>query len=131
MPTPVDKKPMDKNPEKKPLGKKSLKNTSEIDKAKSEEISWIPIIIAVLMGTCLAVFILNYNEEMDSTGWGSHFRTPVSFNILKKPLLVLQQTIPQQKVLDLSLKLAWHYHEASKPSCPKICFSRQVSVVPS
>ena len=40
------------------------------------------------------------------TGCDSHFRNPVVFNILKEPLLVQKQTIPQQKALDLSFNLA-------------------------
>ena len=44
-----------------------------------------------------------------------------NFKIVKKPLLVRIQTIPQQKVLDLSFNLApwkwaWHYQEAATPS---------------
>ena len=61
------------------------------------------------------------------TGCGSHFRNPAPFNILKKPLLVLKQTIHQQKALYFSFNLApwkwaWHHHEAATPSCPKITF---------
>ena len=63
----------------------------------------------------------------NSTGCGSHFRNPAPFNILKKPLLVLKQTIHQQKALYFSFNLApwkWacHYHEAATPSCPQITF---------
>ena len=61
------------------------------------------------------------------TGCGSHFRNPGPFNILKKPLLLLKQTIHQQKALYLSFHLAprkwaWHHHEAATPSCPQITF---------
>ena len=42
-------------------------------------------------------------------------------------MLVLKQTIPQKKALDLSCHLTpwkwvWHYHEPVTPSCPKITF---------
>ena len=45
----------------------------------------------------------------------------VFFNLLKEPLLVQKQTIPQQKALDFSFNLApwkwaWHYQEAATPS---------------
>jgi hypothetical protein len=47
---------------------------------------------------------------------------PVFFNILKEPLLVQKQKIPQKKALTLSfLQLeslrAWHYQEGSMPTC--------------
>ena len=56
-----------------------------------------------------------------STRCDSHFRNPAVFNILKEPLIVQKQTIPQQKALDLSFNLApwkwaWHYQEAATPS---------------
>jgi hypothetical protein len=46
------------------------------------------------------------------------------FNILKEPLLVQKQMIPQRKALILSfLQLeslrAWHYQEGSTPTCRK------------
>ena len=49
---------------------------------------------------------------------------PVFFNILKEPLLVQKQTIPQQKALILSflqLESLWacHYQEGSTPTCRK------------
>jgi hypothetical protein len=50
---------------------------------------------------------------------------PAFFNILKEPLVVEKQTIPQQKALDLSfslapLKWAWQYQEGATPSrCEK------------
>ena len=34
------------------------------------------------------------------TGWGTHLRNTAPFNILKKFLLVLKQTILQQKALE-------------------------------
>ena len=49
----------------------------------------------------------------------------VFFNILKEPLLVQNQTTPQQKALDLSFNLtpwkwAWHHKEgATHPRCKK------------
>ena len=39
------------------------------------------------------------------TGCDSHFRNPVVFNILKEPLQVQEQTLHQQKALDLSFNL--------------------------
>ena len=47
--------------------------------------------------------------------------------IWKESLLVKEQTIPQQKALDLSFSLAswkwaWHYHEAATPSHRRITF---------
>ena len=50
-----------------------------------------------------------------------------NFKIVKKPLLVRIQTIPQQKALDLSFNLApwkwaWPYQEAATPSRPTIPF---------
>ena len=59
--------------------------------------------------------------ERVCTGCGSHFENPTNFKIVKEPLLVQKQTIPQQKALDLSFNLApwkwaWHYHEAATPS---------------
>jgi hypothetical protein len=58
------------------------------------------------------------------TGCNSGKWKKVQANILKEPLVLLKQTIPQQKALDLSFnfapwKWAWQYHEASTPSCPK------------
>ena len=46
---------------------------------------------------------------------------------LEEPMLVLKQTIPQQKALDLSFNLtpwkwAWHYRMGAMPSFPKITF---------
>ena len=46
--------------------------------------------------------VKNYEKN---TGCGSHFENPTNFKILKKPLLVKKQTIPQQKALDLSFNL--------------------------
>ena len=48
----------------------------------------------------------------------------VFFNILKEPLLVQKQIIPQKKALILSfLQLeslrAWHYQKGSTPTCRK------------
>ena len=48
----------------------------------------------------------------------------IFFNILKEPLLVQKQTIPQKKGLILSfLELeslrAWHYQEGATPTCRK------------
>ena len=79
--------------------------------------------VHLLTQWCLWAFDYMYHI----TGCDSHFRNPVVFNILKEPLLVQKQTLHQQKVLDLSFNLApwkwaWHYHEASTPSCPKITF---------
>ena len=47
--------------------------------------------------------------------------SPAFFNILKEPLVVKKQTIPQQKALDLSFDLApqkwaWHYQEGTTNS---------------
>ena len=55
-----------------------------------------------------------------TTGCGSHFRNPRPFKILKKPFLVLKQTLHQQKALYLSFNLtpwkwAWHYQEGATP----------------
>ena len=49
------------------------------------------------------------------------------FNILKEPLLVQKQTIPQQKALDLNFNLApwkwaWHHNYAATLSSNKITF---------
>ena len=39
------------------------------------------------------------------TGCGSHSENLTNFKIVREPLLVLKQTIPPQKALDLSLNL--------------------------
>ena len=49
------------------------------------------------------------------------------FNILKEPLQVQEQTLHQQKALDLSFNLtpwkwAWHYQEGVTMTCCKITF---------
>ena len=59
-----------------------------------------------------------------STGCNSGKWKKVQANILKELLVLMKQTIPQQKSLDLSFNLepwkwAWHYNGAAKPSCPK------------
>ena len=59
-----------------------------------------------------------------STGCKSPNHTFLKINILKESSLIVIQTIPQQKALDLSFNLApwkwaWHYQEAVTPSCPK------------
>ena len=69
----------------------------------------------------------NLNSFLLHTGWISEIWKEVQAKILKEPLVLLKQTIHQQKVLDLSFNLApwkwaWHYHEAVTPSCPKITF---------
>ena len=56
-----------------------------------------------------------------STGCKSPNHTFLKINILKESLLIVIQTIPQQKALDLSFNLApwkwaWHYQEAATPS---------------
>ena len=56
-----------------------------------------------------------------NTGCKRRIRKTFEVKIWKKPLLVKEQTIPQQKALDLSfnlapLKWAWHYYEAVTPS---------------
>ena len=56
--------------------------------------------ILVLILFCSILFYSNY-----STGCKSIFRKIFEFNIWKKPMLVLKQTIPQQKALDLSFNL--------------------------
>ena len=66
----------------------------------------------------------------NSTGCKSQFRKIFEFKNWKEPMLVLKQTIPQQKALDLSFNLApwkwaWHYHEGATPSCPKITLFTQ------
>ena len=43
---------------------------------------------------------------MSSTGWISKIWKKVQVNILKEPLVLLKQTIPQQKDLDLSFNLS-------------------------
>ena len=58
------------------------------------------------------------------TGWISEIWKEVQAKILKESLVLVKQTIPQQKALDLSFNLApwkwaWHYHGAATPSCPK------------
>jgi len=55
------------------------------------------------------------------TGCKSPNDTFLKINILKESLVLVKQTIPQQKALDLSFNLApwkwaWHYHEAATPS---------------
>ena len=52
---------------------------------------------------------------------------PAFFNILKEPLLVQKQTIPQKKALKfgflpLESLRAWHYQEGTTPPCPKSIF---------
>ena len=52
------------------------------------------------------------------TGWISDIWKKIQANILREPLVLLKQTIPQQKALDLSLNLtlrkwAWHYQEGA------------------
>ena len=49
---------------------------------------------------------------------------PAFFNILKGPLLLQKQTIPQKKALVLSVLTleslrAWHHQEDATPPCPK------------
>ena len=66
----------------------------------------------------------HFNCKIKYTGCNSGKWKKVQANILKEPLVLLKQTIPQQKALDLSFNLApwkwaWHYHEAATPSCPK------------
>ena len=56
-----------------------------------------------------------------STGCKSQFRKIFEFKNWKEPMLVLKQTIPQQKALDLnfhltSLKWVWHYQEGATPA---------------
>ena len=58
---------------------------------------------------------------------------PAFFNILKEPLLVQKQTIPQKKALILSfLELeslrAWHYQEGSTPTCTKRHWKKKVNL---
>ena len=58
---------------------------------------------------------------------------PAFFNILKEPLLVQKQTIPQKKALILSfLQLeslrAWHYQEGSTPTCRKKTLKKKVNL---
>ena len=45
-------------------------------------------------------------QVTNSTGWISDVWKKVQANILKDPLVLLKQTIPQQKALDLSFNLA-------------------------
>ena len=40
-----------------------------------------------------------------TTECGSHFENPTNFKILKEPMLLLKQTIPQKRALNLSLKM--------------------------
>ena len=66
----------------------------------------------------------SHNDFVHITGCASHFGNPTNFKIVKEPLLVLKQTMLQQKALDLSFNLtpwkwAWHYHEAARPSRPQ------------
>ena len=61
-----------------------------------------------------------------TTGCKRGIRKTFEVKIWKEPLLVREQTIPQQKALDLRFnfapwKWAWYYHEAATP-CPKITF---------
>ena len=61
------------------------------------------------------------------TGCKSRIRKMVEVKIWKEPMLVLKQTIPQQKALDFSFNLApwkwaWHYHEAVTPSRRRTTF---------
>ena len=49
----------------------------------------------------IALFIID-----NSTGCKSIFRKIFEVKIWKKPLIVKEQTIPQQKALDLSFNLA-------------------------
>ena len=60
-------------------------------------------------------------------------KIPAFFNILKEPLLVQKQTIPQQKFLILSfLELeslrAWHYQEGSTPTCRKKTLKKRANL---
>ena len=55
------------------------------------------------------------------TGCKSRIRKMFEFKIWKKPMLVLKQTIHQQKDLDFSFNLApwkwvWHHQDAATPS---------------
>mgnify|MGYP006056599415 CR=1 FL=1 len=55
-------------------------------------------------------FYFECNTERGSidqlyTGCGSPKENPTDFKIVKEPLLVQKQTIPQQKALDLSFNL--------------------------
>ena len=61
------------------------------------------------------------------TGCKRRIRKIFEVKIWKESLLVKEQTIPQQKALDLSFSLAswkwaWHYHEAATPSHRRITF---------
>jgi hypothetical protein len=53
--------------------------------------------------------------------------SPVFFNILKEPLVLQKQTIPQKKALIFSLLQleqlrVWHYQKGTTPPCPKSIF---------
>ena len=49
----------------------------------------------------------NYQEVVkNNTGCVRQNKNPTNFKIVKEPLLVLKQTTPQQKALDLSFNLA-------------------------
>ena len=74
-----------------------------------------------LFSAAFLVSTSHIEVNTSSTGCKSPNDTLFKINILKEALLVEKQTIPQQKVLDLSFNLAprkweWHYHEAATPS---------------
>ena len=49
---------------------------------------------------------IKISTSLAYTGCGSHFGNPTNFKILKESMLVLKQTIPQKKALDLSFNMA-------------------------
>ena len=71
--------------------------------------------------TSLLMHNVAHSTRHSFTGCVRQNENPTNFKILKKPLLVLKQTKPQQKALDLSfnlapLKWAWHYKEGATSS---------------
>ena len=50
--------------------------------------------------------VIPFISSQKTTGWISDIWKKVQANILKDPLVLLKQTIPQQKALDLSFNLA-------------------------
>ena len=88
-------------------------------KLRSRAFCWCIIWVYISTGSfqILSKNILrNLHLTFDCTGWISHIWKKVQANILREPLVLLKQTMPQQKALDLSFNLApwkwaWQYQE--------------------
>ena len=88
---------------------------------------WVEQLLVYFYNTAVEnnfLIITRNSTTIYITGCNSDIWKKVQANILKNPLVLLKQTMPQQKALDLSFNLApwkwvWHYQEAVTPSCTK------------